>query len=134
MLLRGGATHEFDGLVDVERLWQVLESAALVGRHGAVEIGMRGHDDHGQLRPARADFVEQVESALARHADIGHEHVGFFASQRVQDGFRVFERCRLHAGLFQGAFEHPADGGIVVDEPDVKRLCWIHWYRRGAGS
>jgi hypothetical protein len=35
---------------------------------------------------------------------------------------------------FKARLEHPADGGIVVDEPDVKRLCWIHWYRRGAGS
>ena len=72
------------GLIDVERLRQVFERAALVGRHRAVEIGVRGHDDHRQARPLGADLLEQLESAAARHADVGHQHVGLVASQRVQ--------------------------------------------------
>ena len=39
-----------------------------------------------------------------------------------------------YAGLFQGAFEHPADGGIVVDDPDLKRCGVIHLHREEAGS
>ncbi len=41
-----GALDQGDRLVDVERLGQVFEGAALVGGHCAVEVGMRGHDDH----------------------------------------------------------------------------------------
>ena len=40
-----GAVHELHGLVDVERLRQVLERTALVGGNGVVEIGVRGNDD-----------------------------------------------------------------------------------------
>ena len=37
-------------VVDVERLRQVLERAALERRDGAVEVRVRGHDDHRELR------------------------------------------------------------------------------------
>ena len=73
---RGRASHELDRLIDVERLRQVFERAALVGRHGAVEIGVRGHDDHRQARTLGADLLQELEAAAARHADIGDQHVG----------------------------------------------------------
>ncbi|MNF42372.1 hypothetical protein D3C84_234190 [compost metagenome] len=40
-----GALDQRHGLVHVERLGQVLEGAALVGGHRAVQVGMGGHDD-----------------------------------------------------------------------------------------
>jgi hypothetical protein len=45
-----GTTHQGDCLVDVERLGQVFEGAALVGVDRAVQIRMRCHDDDGQIR------------------------------------------------------------------------------------
>jgi hypothetical protein len=47
-----GATDELDHLVDVERLGQVLVRAALERGHRAVEVGIRGHDDHRYRRVA----------------------------------------------------------------------------------
>jgi hypothetical protein len=90
---------------------------------------VRGHHDHWQLRSARAHFVKQVETGPARHADVGDEHIGLAAAQRRERAVGVVEGARGHARLFQGAFEHPADGRIVVDDPDLKRRGVIHWYR-----
>jgi hypothetical protein len=43
-----GALGDRDHLVDIEGLGQVLEGALLVGGDGAVEIRVRGGDDHRQ--------------------------------------------------------------------------------------
>ena len=120
--LLSGAAHQIDRLIDVERLRQIFERAALIRGDGAVEIGMRGHDDDRQLGLAVANLGQQLEAAAARHADVGDQHVGSIAAQRGERGVGVIERGRRHASLAQRALEHPADGGIVVDEPDVKRL------------
>ena len=45
-----GAPHRIDSRVDVEGLGQIFERAALIGRNGAVEVGIRGHDDDRQVR------------------------------------------------------------------------------------
>ena len=134
VLLRRRPAHELDGLVDVERLGQVFECAALVRGHRAVEVRVRGHHDHRQFRPARAHVFEQFESALAGHADVGDQHVRLAASQCRHRAVCVLERDRRQARLLQGAFEHPADRGIVVDDPDFKRRLWVHWRRKAAGS
>ena len=122
MNLRRGAAHQLDRLVDVERLRQVFERAALVRRDGAVEIGVRRHHDHRQSRPLAADLLEQVEAAAAGHADVGHEHVRLLAAERGKHRVGVVERRRLHAALPEGPLEHPADRRVVVDDPDVKRF------------
>ena len=95
---------------------------------------MRGHDDHRQLRSPRAHFIEQVEAGLAGHAHVGDEHVGLAAAQCRERAVGVLERGGRHARLLERALEHPADGGVVVDDPDLKSLWLIHWRRRGEGS
>ncbi len=50
-LLRG-APHEIHGLVDVERLRQVLEGASLIGGDGGIQVRVRGHDDDRAVRGA----------------------------------------------------------------------------------
>ena len=50
LIARPGRTpYEVHGLIDIERLRQIFECAALIGRHGAVQIRMRRHDDDGQI-------------------------------------------------------------------------------------
>ena len=52
-----GAPHQRHRLVDVEGLGQILERAALVGRHRAAQIRVRGHDDDRQRRARVADLA-----------------------------------------------------------------------------
>ena len=74
-LLRGAA-HQVHRLVDVEGLRQVLEGAALIGRHRRIQIRVRSHDDHRQSGPRDLDLLQQIEAAAAGHADVGHQHIG----------------------------------------------------------
>ena len=113
-----GALDQGDRLVDVERLGQVFEGAALVGGHRAVEVGMRGHDDHRQARMQFADLRQQVEAAGAGHADIGDDHVRLLPAEAADHAVGAVEAHRGHAFLLQGLFQYPADGAVVVDDPD----------------
>ena len=111
-----------DGLVDVEGLWQVLEGTALVRGDRGVEVAVRGHHDDRQVRMPAAQRGQQAEAAGAGHADVGDQYVGFMSLQRRERRLGGVEGARLHAALLQRSLEHPADGGIVVHEPDVERL------------
>ncbi|MCY1350908.1 hypothetical protein D9M69_371540 [compost metagenome] len=113
-----GALDQGDRLVDVERLGQVFEGAALVGRHRAVQVGMRGHDDHRQARVHLADLRQQVEAAGAGHADVGDDHVRLLAAEAAEHAVGVVEAERGHAFLLQRFLQYPADGAVVVDDPD----------------
>ena len=72
----GGAANQFDRAVDVEGFWQVLEGAAAKRAHRAVEVAVGGHDDDRQLGVAALGFGQQLDAAAARHADVGHQHLG----------------------------------------------------------
>ncbi len=114
-----GALDQRHGVVDVERLGQVFEGAALVGSHRAVQVGMRGHDDHRQARVLLADLREHVQAAEAGHADVGDDHIRLLAGEAGQHAVSAVEALRGHAFLLQGLFQDPADGAVVVDDPDV---------------
>ncbi|MCY1446551.1 hypothetical protein D9M71_631290 [compost metagenome] len=113
-----GALDQRDGFVDVERLGQVFEGAALVGGHRAVQVGMRGHDDHRQARVQFADLCQQVEAAGAGHADVGNDHVRLLPAEAAEYAVGAIEAQRVHAFLLQGFLQYPADGAVVVDDPD----------------
>ena len=114
-----GALDQRHGVVDVERLGQVLEGAALVGSHRAIQVGVRGHDDHRQARVLLADLREHVQAAEAGHADVGDDHIRLLAGEAGQHAVSAVEALRGHAFLLQGLFQDPADGAVVVDDPDV---------------
>ena len=115
------ASHEIDDLVDVEGLRQVLEGAALVGGDRVAEVGVGGHHDDRQLRPRRVDAAQQIETGLPRHPDIGEQHIGRIAAQRLERRLGGLEDARQHAAALQRALEHPTDRGVVIDQPDAQR-------------
>ena len=109
-------------LGQIKRLGQVLERPSLKGRHRTVQVGKRGHDDHGQARQLLFDLVQQVQARPTRHADVADQHL------RAQF-IRVVGQCGQHilrigktAGgqVFtqQRLFQHKADGLIVINDPD----------------
>ncbi len=114
-----GALDQRHSVVNVERLGQVFEGAALIGRHRAVQIRMRSHDDHRQARVLLADLREHVQAADTGHADIGNDHIRLLAREPGEYAVGTVEALRGHAFLLQGLFQDPADGAVVVDDPDV---------------
>ncbi len=121
-----GAAHQIDGLVDVEGLGQIFEGASLIRRHRCVQVRVRGHYDDRQARPRPLNFLEQVQAAAPGHADVRHQHIRHIGAQRRDDIVGLIEAPRGHAAAFQRLLEHPANGGIVVDQPDLQGLR-VHW-------
>src|SRR5690606_35686586 len=111
--------------VDVERLGQIFEGAPLIGGHRTVQIGVCRDDDNRQPREQLADAGQQLQSAAAGHADIADQHIGtLLAAQPRHGAVGIVETYRLQAILLQGLFQYPADGAIVINDPDIGG--WIH--------
>ncbi len=115
-----GTPHQVQRMIDVEGFGQIFEGAALIRGDRAVQVRMRRHHDHGQARARAVDLLEQIQTVASRHADIGDEHIGCFGAQRLQHAVRLFERLGVHAALFQSPLQHPADRGVVVNQPDLQ--------------
>ncbi|MDR8732335.1 hypothetical protein FEQ05_05728 [Burkholderia pseudomultivorans] len=121
------AANQLDGLVDVERLREIFERAALERRDGAVEIGERRHDDDGQARQAFVHRLQQLEAGTARHPDVGHEHLRRLVIERGQRIAHVREALGREAVPGERLFEHPADRLIVVYYPDRLHRSVRYW-------
>ena len=96
-----GALDQRHGVVDVERLGR-YSKAPPVGSHRAVQVGVRGHDDHRQARVLLADLREHVQAAEAGHADVGDDHIRLLAGEAGQHAVSAVEALRGHAFLLQG--------------------------------
>jgi hypothetical protein len=121
--------HQLDGLVDVERLRQILEGAAFIRRHRARQIRMRGHHDDRQRGMSGAHFAQQIYAGSARHADVGEQHVGRIRAQRAERWLGGVEGARHHAAGAQRPFQHPADRGVVFNQPHTQ--CGLIGRRQG---
>ena len=121
--VRQGALHQGDGFIDIEGLGQVLKGSALVGLDGAVQVGVRRHDDDRHLRAVRAHMGQQLQAIHARHADIGEDDAGLAGGahlrQLFEHGIGAVEQAGGDACLGQCLVQNPADGGVVVDDPDL---------------
>jgi hypothetical protein len=73
--LGASATDQGDGMIDVERLGQILERPALKRRNGAVEVGVRSHDNHRDLRETFPDVAQEGQPGFAGHANVGDQHL-----------------------------------------------------------
>jgi len=63
--------------------------------------------------------LQQIDARLAGHAHVGDQHVGRVGAERCERGLRGVEGPGQHAAVAQRAFQHPADRGIIVDQPDA---------------
>ena len=85
-LLRLGPCHGGHHFVDVEGLGQVLEGALLIGIDCAVEIGVRGGDDDGQVGLSRFNLRQQGNTVHAGHTDVADYNHRRIALQRINNG------------------------------------------------
>jgi hypothetical protein len=114
------ARHELHRFVDVERLRQVLERAALVRGHRAVQVGVRGDHDHGDIGIGLREPLHELEAAHVGHSNVSHEHVWPIALERGEELLTGIERARDHVRLLQRLLEHPAHRLVVVDHPNAQ--------------
>ena len=122
LALAHGAADQLHRLGQVKGLGQVLKRAALEGRHRAVQIRKRRHDDDGQTGHALLDGSEQIQPRAAGHADVADQHLRAvalaFGLQRLQHLAWVGEAAGGQSLAQQCFFKHKADGLVIVYDPD----------------
>ncbi len=111
---------QLDRLIDVEGLGQIFEGTALEGGDRALQIGIGGHDDDRDGREAGLHFLQQLQPRLAGHADVGHQDLRRLGTLfKLRDGLAGRgEALEGDALAGQGLLQDPADGTVVVDDPD----------------
>ena len=126
---------QLDRVVDVERLGQVFERAALECGDRALEVGVGGHHDHRHLRVLGLDPLQQVQARGSRHADVADHHLRHGAVQRGQRILGRGEALELDVLSRERLFEHPADRLVVIDDPDRFHgfFTSLRWYGRRDG-
>ena len=123
--MRHGAPYQRQRFIDIERLGQVFEGTALIGGHGAVEVGMRRHHDDGQVRVFLAHARHQVETIGSGHADIGDQDIRALTHDAGFGLIGTLEGFHLEVGLCQSALQHPANGTVVIDDTDAGSLAHV---------
>ena len=82
---------------------------------------MRRHDDDRQRRVLGFDLAQEFQAIGARHAHIADDDAGEGVVQGVQ---RIVSAGKALVGDIaarERLFQHPADGFVVVDDPDRLR-------------
>jgi hypothetical protein len=116
-----GAPDQFHRLGQIEGFGQVLEGAALEGGDGAVEVGERRHDDHGQpgsfsltlpsrSRPEPPGMRMSLTSTCGPPSSRGFQGLEHFARVGEAAGGKVLAQ--------QGLLQHEADGLVIINYPD----------------
>ncbi len=128
LIVADGSLNQRHRLVDIERFRQVIKCSLLVGADGRIEIGVRGHNDDREHGMPLFNLLQQCQTVHARHADIRQQHVRGFSGQRIEHLIPTLKRCTTQAGTGKGAFKHPADGTIVINNPCYPSLHHRHLY------
>ena len=125
MAVSNGPFYQCDGVIHIKGLGQVFEGAGLVAGHRAFKIRVRGHDDNRHILMQFDDLGEQGNTIHPWHPDIADDGVRLLVFQPHHDAVAAVEYARLHASLAQGAFQHPSNTSVIVDNPDVCRLAHL---------
>ncbi len=101
---------------------QVLERAVLDRRGGARQIGLPGHQHHGQIEIILTDRAEQLEPAHPRHLDVTDHGIERALTEHCQ---RIRTRaggadCRARRA--ERAHEHRQHLVVVIDQEDLGAL------------
>src|SRR5258708_4479535 len=67
---------------------------------------------------SRLDCLQQLEARESRHADVRHQHLRSAAGERLERLLSGGERAEGNAFPAERFLDHPADGAVVVDDPD----------------
>src|SRR5258708_18139933 len=79
---------------------------------------MGGHQEHGNGGMASFHRLQQLQAREPRHPDVRNEHFGGAARERVERLLRGGERVIGNALPAESLLDYPADGAVVVDDPD----------------
>jgi len=114
-LVQQGALNAFDGLLQIERLGQVIERATLNRAHRRRQIAERCHDDDRQIGHKLTEAPQRRQAVHAGQANVEDQNIG---PPLVQECEGLLGGCGRRNGMsfsFQSALERPAHGFFIID-------------------
>ncbi len=105
-------------LLQVERLRQILERAALGRLHRCHQGRLRAHHHHAQLGAHAADARDQIQPVRVRHHHVGDDQVALAVLDPAPQGRGVRGAAHLVAGAAERLRQHGADRTVVIGDED----------------
>ena len=105
-------------LLQVHRLGEEIERAALHRLHRRFDAAVRRHHDHHRLARQGEGLVDDLEAGFARHAQVGDDHVVFLRLHEIE-GLVGAGRHRDVVVFFQCLLQTLAGVLLVVDDQDA---------------
>ena len=100
-------------LIQVERLDQVVIRAGIQALHAVGDGIARGDDENRQFLPMRAGRGEDLETSLARQAEIEQQQVESLRTQHLRSGLAVVHPVHGEALAPQALADRLTDHGVV---------------------
>src|SRR5688572_14573287 len=110
--------NAIDEVLVAKRFLQEIDRARFHRRHRHRNVAMARDENDRNLAAPLVEALLQLESAQARHSDIGHETRVSTAVVALEKIERRAERLVLEADRFEQHAERVADRLVVVDEID----------------
>ena len=114
-----GTVDAVDGLLQIERLGQVIEGAALHRAHRRRQIAKRRHDDDRQVRHKLADARQSRQAVHARQTYIEDQHIGTLPFQQREPLFGGSGHRDRVPFAAEGALERPAHRFLIVNNENM---------------
>ena len=121
--LAGGLGYQRDRFVDIEWLGEIFEGAALVCGHRAIEIREGGDDDDGDVGVSAGKLLHEFQSTHVGHANIGDDDFRLLVAQCLEELRPRFEASGRHLRQRQCLRQNPANGLVIVHDPDRDAPC-----------
>ena len=112
------STEHVAQAIEVEGLGQVFAGAELDRLDGAVDRGVRGHENHFAARHVGADLPQQIEAVHVGHAQIDHREIGGLAHQHPHRLGAAGAGVDLEPGLGREALDDLEYRQFVVDDQE----------------
>ena len=110
------AADHREQFLQIERLGQILERAALRRLHRRHQRRLRAHHHDAQIGPDAADARDQIEAVLVRHHHVGDHQIALAVLHPAPQRRGVAGAAHLIARTAQRLGQHGADRTVVVGD------------------
>ncbi|MNI36149.1 hypothetical protein D3C73_901920 [compost metagenome] len=113
---QGMTTHQIQQRLGLERLDQIIHRPLAHGIHRTLHRAMRGHQQHRQLRLARAKHAQQLVPIHARHVHVAEHQAEGFCSHSIQRLFSRTDCLEVMPGQQQCIGQCFAQRAVILDQ------------------
>lgn len=113
-----GSSQNCYRFIDVKRFGQIFKGAVLITLHCTFQVGVSGHDNNGEFWVSLLDDFDKAQTVHPGHSNVGQDDGWCFVGQSLQDIFCRRKQGDWNARLIECLFQYPANGSIIVDDPD----------------